>query len=200
MAASTISASAAPCFYLFKSPLVVSPSYEIWRSISNVLSKYYYAHFYESDFSDKAFQRGAKLGIFSCADAIHRNDQERLNYLLTSNSLQYIKKRIGELPPELINSKLSFKEDNIVSMFAHSNLLSTEKFLGIGERARPTFYSTMVAFIDKDSTKPISSAEARKRANELLVCNITFARVLTPLGRWQISDLNFFDGRAVRYL
>lgn len=154
------------------------------------------------------------------------HDYAKLSSIMTTDALQRLRKRMNELPQSTLDQKLSFTEADIQRVFLHSFVPSSDRLFGgqcllsliawahlsilVGQEYRPSYYATIVAFI-----RP-PNGSLSTRLEDLLTCNITwaerersdkschstlfrFGRIVLPLGQWRITNLNFFDGVAVRH-
>ncbi|KAI6205680.1 hypothetical protein M3Y94_00819900 [Aphelenchoides besseyi] len=195
----SISASTIPAFYLFKSPLVVHPPFELFRTLSNLLFRTYYRYGIEPEFTDESFIKGVKLGVCNCANSIRLQEYEKLTTISTTDTVKRLRRRIADLPQSALDEHLSFKMEDIDRVSIYSYLVSTDKFLGITDIHRITFYVTAVVLINRFGNQP-SSWKSKRNVEDKLICNITFGRILYPLGRWRVTDVNFFDGQVLKYI
>uniref|UniRef100_A0A914EP34 Uncharacterized protein n=1 Tax=Acrobeloides nanus TaxID=290746 RepID=A0A914EP34_9BILA len=179
-------------FYLFKSPQVILSNLELIKGIGNKWSKAYYKYLIEPTYSNAGFLNGAERGIHLAATYMRESKFEKLNRIMTSELVEKIKNRMHELPPDLVQEKLKFEQENIIHSFIHSTMLSSDRLMSLKGLA---FYGTVVAFIDdmdRNSTSKKSLRQIIKSPN-WLCCNVTFCRQLDPPGIWKITDINFFD-------
>jgi hypothetical protein len=70
-AAITSTAASAPFFYLFKSPLLLFPSYEIGRILFNTIWKTVYRKSVESEFSERALLAGVHKVSINTQSYLH---------------------------------------------------------------------------------------------------------------------------------
>ncbi|KAI6173786.1 hypothetical protein M3Y98_01119900 [Aphelenchoides besseyi] len=195
----SISSSTIPAFYLFKSPLVAHPPFELFRTLSNGLFRTYYRYFIEREFTEESLIEGVKLGVCNCANSIRLQEYEKLNTISTSDTVQRLRRRIADFPQSVLDEHLSFKIEDIDRVIIYSYLMSTDKFLGITDLHRITFYVTAVVFINRFENE-LKSTKSKKKVEDKLICNITFGRILYPMGRWRVTDVNFFDGQVLNYI
>uniref|UniRef100_A0AC34R0C6 Tim44-like domain-containing protein n=1 Tax=Panagrolaimus sp. JU765 TaxID=591449 RepID=A0AC34R0C6_9BILA len=186
-------------FYLFPAPMVTTPSFELWRSIGNTVAKVAYSR-YEPQYTDKGFINGSKQAISLIAKAIREQNNELISSLSLKRLSYALFDRLKDFPPEFLQTRFSFDENNIIHGFFHSCIMSNDRSfsLDISEMA---FFGTVVAIIDPNSTKPVPISEALKDVNsQTLFCNITVCRRINPLGPWKISHINFFDDASRKSL
>uniref|UniRef100_A0A7E4ZZ62 Mitochondrial import inner membrane translocase subunit TIM44 n=1 Tax=Panagrellus redivivus TaxID=6233 RepID=A0A7E4ZZ62_PANRE len=179
-------------FALFPTPTVVTPPFELSRSLGNLISKLTYLGF-ELGYTDAKFASGAESAIALAAKCIKQNDSAAMSAIMLSPCVSKLRQRLDEIPPELVQKRFDFTRDNIIYSGYHSSVISSNKAfnLDVGEM---TYFSTAIAVIQPDSTKRVSLRTAISKATpDTLFCNITVCRQLSPLGLWRISDINFFD-------
>ncbi|CAD5226108.1 unnamed protein product [Bursaphelenchus xylophilus] len=182
-------------FHLFEGPLLLLKPFELQRRFFNFITEWRLQRI-DTTYSREGLKEGIRMGIHRLArDLREENTHELLKY--TGVDLQTkLKMRLPEIPREELKQKLNFELENVRRVDIHSMVISLEGKV-LDESSRFSAFVTAIGFIDPKGTGPISQFEVGRRINDLLVCNITFSRMISPMGRWRISDVNYFDPAVV---
>ncbi|KAI1724967.1 hypothetical protein Ddc_06243 [Ditylenchus destructor] len=190
-------------FHLFETPAFISPTMQLRRLIMNPISQIIYRSLYEPEFNRDSFIKGANQAILRSASLIRERKFDEMPQYLINQAAENLRFSVSNIPNEIVDDVLEFSEDDIKKTFIHSAFFArdrykerdpTNKLTNMPSTFNFTFYSTFVAFINKKKSESESSiADMFKSPDPLLICNITIARTLNPIGRWKITHVNFFD-------
>ncbi|CAD5218714.1 unnamed protein product [Bursaphelenchus okinawaensis] len=185
-------------FHLFEGPCLLFRPFEIQRVFFNHLNEYRYKKL-DPTYTREGLDAGVKEGIVRIAkDLREKNETKMVDYL--GKHLRYrLKLRLPEMDKSVLQQNLNFDVDNIRKVYLHSIFMTMEG-VKLTEDTRYTAFVTSIAYIDPKGTGPLSSFQVAKRVNDFLVCNITFGRTVKPMGKWRISDVNFFDPAVTEQL
>ncbi|KAI1715509.1 hypothetical protein DdX_07827 [Ditylenchus destructor] len=176
---------------------------QLRRLIMNPIHRIVYRAAYEPDFNIDSFIKGANQAILRSASLIRERNFDEMQLYMINEAAENLRFSVSNIPNEIVDDVLEFSEDDMKKTFVHSSFFArdrqkerdpTNKMAYLASSFNFTFYSTFVAFINKKKNESESSiAEMLKSPDPLLICNITIARTLKPLGRWKITRVNFFD-------
>ena len=109
--------------------------------------------------------------------------------------VEYLKRRLKEIPPDVLERRLYFEEHQMIHSFIHSSMFSMKHILNrsgwwdggililhpfpLGQKEDTIFHSTFVILIDrnKKSDEQLDGRQSLhsllRNIDDLLICNIT---------------------------
>ncbi|CAJ0928935.1 unnamed protein product, partial [Mesorhabditis belari] len=183
------SSGAKPSFSLFVKPKVATPHFEVSRLLTTNLAELYYKR-KEPDYTQESFLRGAMEAASLCAEYITSNNWDGLSHLCTKDLVERIRDRCSEADL----SQFKVTEGDVLCSFLHSALFSGKKIYQFNPGTVHGYFTAVVFFRTSQSLPyDLTPKEyLNKHIEDLLVCNITLTRTISPLGFWKITTLNYF--------
>uniref|UniRef100_A0A915EAH0 Uncharacterized protein n=1 Tax=Ditylenchus dipsaci TaxID=166011 RepID=A0A915EAH0_9BILA len=152
---------------------------------------------FENEYTDEKFMNGAKQAVMLSSLLIREKKFHELAPIMTETAVDYIREKANRISDDLLLEKLSFREENIVKAYILSSAFSSSKFFAMPRDALWTFYCTVVMVIDKKNLDQQRSMRQLLKSPNSLICNMTLARIVMPLGRWMITSINYADAEHV---
>uniref|UniRef100_A0A8R1EQF6 Tim44-like domain-containing protein n=1 Tax=Caenorhabditis japonica TaxID=281687 RepID=A0A8R1EQF6_CAEJA len=180
--------------YIFDTPHVTVPTFEMSRRLGNLFSQSFYTLFYERNFSVESLVHGANKGIHSMAHFLADEKWDQMENLVAKETVDGMRVARAGISKRLEDG-LRFSPDDILISFLHSSVISGRDVLKLSNSRNIGIYFTVVSFVRLSEKVPENASIAElngKFKNDVLVCNATFSRVLNPLGVWKITSGNFF--------
>uniref|UniRef100_A0AAF5D5H4 Tim44-like domain-containing protein n=1 Tax=Strongyloides stercoralis TaxID=6248 RepID=A0AAF5D5H4_STRER len=175
--------------FLVYRPVVIAPPFEILRFTSNIGSQFLYKVKIEKNFSKQGLINGANKAIISSAYCIKNEKWDDYSNIACKDLILNLKNEINEKSEkerEMLEKLLetaSF-EKNIKKTIVISSLFKSHDILNSEENSKVDFHTSFLSYINNPENPK----------NEYY-CNITISRRVSPLGKWKIGKVNFFDNQ-----
>ncbi|KAM3721900.1 Hemolymph clottable protein [Dirofilaria immitis] len=188
-------------FILLEEDRSVIPIFELNRRLGNVFAQFRYRYFFEKEFTVKGFLNGAIQAALLCANYIRHGDWGNLRRIMIDEAVSELQTRFDPFNTEDFE-RLKFSLDDVIYSVIDSSytcgkvqpkISGLRSFFPAKHRA---FYSQVIIYIKKSNIDESKSIERLLRISpprSLLICNITLSRILSPLGMWKVTRINFFD-------
>ncbi|KAL6740646.1 hypothetical protein Aduo_013986 [Ancylostoma duodenale] len=181
---------------LFPSPKVVVPSFELTRRLGTLISQTIYQLVYERAYTKEGLVRAAIEGVSVLGECIANEEWDRMSYVASKDLVEQTKIARQRCTEEQL-TLLRFNPDDAILSFIHSSFLSGRDFNNRkAEHGVISIYFNIASFIRKNDLVPWEATLPQllnKYKSDVIVSNVTFARNVSPLGRWKATGLNFFE-------
>ncbi|CAJ76951.1 Tim44-like domain-containing protein [Caenorhabditis elegans] len=180
--------------YVFDTPQVSVPTFELSRRVGNLFAQSFYTLCYEKSFTVESLVHGANKGIHSLSHFLADEKWDQMENLAVKDAVENMREARKGLSKQLENA-LRFSPDDILLSFLHSTVISGRDVLKLSSSRNIGIYFTVVSFVRLSEKVPENASIGElsgKYKSDVLVCNATFSRVLNPLGVWKVTNANFF--------
>uniref|UniRef100_A0AC35U1M7 DUF4347 domain-containing protein n=1 Tax=Rhabditophanes sp. KR3021 TaxID=114890 RepID=A0AC35U1M7_9BILA len=141
----------------------------------------------EQNYTKEGLIRGCNKAIISSANCILNQKWDAYQNVATQELIGDLKEEL-DAKTETQRNNLQFilnqalDEDNLTQTILVSSLFTGDNIFKLEEKSKVSFHTAFVSYI--------SNAKDKKNP---LYCNIGLSRTVSPLGKWKITGINFFD-------
>uniref|UniRef100_A0A0N5A536 Leucine-rich repeat protein n=1 Tax=Parastrongyloides trichosuri TaxID=131310 RepID=A0A0N5A536_PARTI len=173
--------------FLINKPILVAPAFELQRTIGNAVAQYMYKSKVEENFSKEKLISGANKAIISSAYCIGNEKWDVYSNIATNEMITQLNNEMSNKSDEEKESlkrllKVASDEKNISKTIIVSTLFTGDKIFSMDKKSKIDFHTAFVSYI-RNPENP----------RNLYYCNIGISRKVSPLSKWKITGVNFFD-------
>ncbi|CAL2040879.1 unnamed protein product [Caenorhabditis brenneri] len=165
--------------YLFDTPQVSVPTFEVSRRLGNIFVQSFYTLCYEKNFTVESLVNGANKGIHSLSHFLAEEKWDQMENLAVKEAVEHMKVARTGLSEKLKNA-LSFAPDDIILSFLHSSVISGKDVLKLSRSHNIAIYFTVVSLVRLSKNVPYTATIGElcgKYSDDVLVCNATFSQL-----------------------
>ncbi|CAD6192809.1 unnamed protein product [Caenorhabditis auriculariae] len=180
--------------HVFEDPKVIVPSFDLSRRVGNIFSQTLYGIAFERSFTVEGLVRGANQGLKNVSTLFLERKWDKMEQIMVKDLIEELKISRERISPEL-EKALDFKEENFLISFVHSTFIAGSKMFKLSSSKNISMYATIVSYVRLSPDVPEDASVSQltgEYKGKVLICNVTYGRVLNPMGLWKITGINYF--------